>query len=476
MPAAKPVPSSSSPTRAIVVAAPSPDRDEADIARSLAELEQLVLGLGIAVEHTTVQRRGPRAAPAYLGEGKLREVAALTGGSGEVARGPAASKPPPLREDLVVVADDELTPGQIRQLSSALGVEVVDRTAIILRVFAARARTREAQLEIELARLGYELPRFRDDGEAATAREAAVAQHVATRTSSSPSSGCAIASRRCDARSRSPRARRTASESCGDDVFRVALVGYTNAGKSSLMRALTGSEVPGRGQAVRDARHDRAPAATRPRTPPAVVIDTVGFIHRLPHPLVASFHSTLAEARGASLLVHVVDAADSEIERQRTVTEEVLADLGAKDTPSLFVLNKADRLAPERREALATRYPDALLVSALDATDVARVHAAITAKLDDGLVERAFTIPHDRTGVVAQLRDRLRVVDEEWGDEVRLTVRRQAGGARPAGSAAGRIACADDEARRLGPGLGRRAPHSARFLKKSATSAKRLPR
>ena len=146
---------------AIVIAAPSLDLPDAAVRRSLDELAHLLAGLGLPVVAEVVQRRGPRASPSYLGDGKLREVAARTGGPGEVPRGPHT--PPPARADLVVVADDELTPGQHRQLEGALGVEVLDRTAVILRVFEARASTRVARLEVELARVQHELPRVRDD-------------------------------------------------------------------------------------------------------------------------------------------------------------------------------------------------------------------------------------------------------------------------------------------------------------------------
>jgi GTP-binding protein HflX len=435
MPVAKSSPSSpSSPVsitsaglRAVLVAAPSPDRDESDATRSLAELAQLLRGIGIEPTDTVVQRRGPRGAPAYLGEGKLREVAAITGGPGVVARGPDAARPTSTREDLIVVADDELTPGQIRQLGSALGAEVIDRASVILRVFASRARTREAQLEIELARLTYELPRVRDDGEAGD-REGgggrAARGHTNVELAKQRVRDRIGALRReLEVAARAAAAQRRQR----DDVFRVALVGYTNAGKSSLMRALTGSDV-----LVEDKLFATLGTTARklhpPSVPPTVVIDSVGFLHRLPHPLVASFHSTLAEARDASLLVHVVDASDPEVERQRTVTEEVLAELGLSltesgATPSLLVLNKADRLDEATHERLAGTYPDAILASAFDPAGVARVRAAIDAKLDAMLAERAFAIPYDKAGVLAQVRDRVRVVDEAYGEEVRVTVR-----------------------------------------------------
>ncbi|WP_437993287.1 GTPase HflX [Sorangium sp. So ce145] len=412
--------------KAIVIAVQLPEAAEADVHRSLAELKQLLLGLDITAVAEVVQKRSVRSSPAYLGEGKLRELAALTGGTGEVPRGPearradrAASEP---AERLVVVADDELSPGQLRNLQAALGVDVLDRTAVILRVFESRARTREARLEIELARIEYELPRIRDDhtlGDREGGGGRASRGHTNVELAKQRARDRLAAVRReLEQLKESAEQRRLARA----DSFRVALVGYTNAGKSSIMRQLTGSDV-----LVEDRPFATLGTTVRqlspPATPAVLVADTVGFIHRLPHALVASFHSTLSEAREAWLLLHVVDAADPAFRSQIRVTEQVLADIGAAETPALLLLNKADRLGREERDALAREHPGAFLMSALDHRDGDALRARIEAFFAQHLVEQTVSIPYDRHGVLAELRDRLQVVREEYGDEVSVTVR-----------------------------------------------------
>ncbi|WP_437815920.1 GTPase HflX [Sorangium sp. So ce1078] len=414
--------------KAIVIAAQPPEATEAEVHRSLSELKQLLLGLDINVIAEVVQKRSVRSSPTYLGEGKLRELAALTGGTGEVPRGPDARRPdraaqqPAAAEHLLVVADDELSPGQLRNLQAALGVDVLDRTAVILRVFESRARTREARLEIELARLEYEIPRIRDDhtlGDREGGGGRAARGHTNVELAKQRARDRMAAARRELEQLKANAEQRRLSRA---DVFRVALVGYTNAGKSSIMRQLTGSEV-----LVEDRLFATLGTTVRqlapPATPAVLVADTVGFIHRLPHALVASFHSTLSEAREAWLLLHVVDAADPAFRAQIRVTEQVLADIGAAETPSLLLLNKADRLGREARDALAGEYPGALLMSALDHHDGDALRERIDAFFAQHLVERTVSIPYDRQGVLAELRDRLQVVREEYGDAVSVTLR-----------------------------------------------------
>ncbi|WP_437782410.1 GTPase HflX [Sorangium sp. So ce1097] len=412
--------------KAIVIAVQPPEAAEADVHRSLSELKQLLLGLDIAVVAEVVQKRSVRSSPAYLGEGKLRELAALTGGTGEIPRGPDARRADRAAreqaEPLVVVADDELSPGQLRNLQGALGVEVLDRTAVILRVFASRARTREARLEIELARLEYELPRIRDDhtlGDREGGGGRASRGHTNVELAKQRIRDRMAAVRRELEQLEASAAQRRLSRA---DTFRVALVGYTNAGKSSIMRQLTGSEV-----LVEDRLFATLGTTVRPLAPPAtpavLVADTVGFIHRLPHALVASFRSTLTEAREAWLLLHVVDAADPAFRAQIRVTEQVLADIGAAETEALLVLNKADRLGREERDALAREHPGALLMSALDRRDGDALRARIDAFFAQHLVEQTVSVPYARRGVLAELRDRLQVVREEYGEEISVTVR-----------------------------------------------------
>lgn len=405
---------------AILIAVQSPETSDLDQQRSLAELEHLVRGLGYSVHASFVQKRPTRSAPTYVGEGKLRELAALTGGLGEVPRGPAVARAH--RDDLVVVADDELGPGQLRNLEAALGVEILDRPAVILRVFEARAQTREAKLEVELARLAYELPRIRDDhslgdregGGGRASRGHSNVELAKQRARERIATLRGELARVVDSAERRRRAR--------GERFRVALVGYTNAGKSSLMRSLTGSDV-----LVEDKLFATLGTTVRPivpaLAPPVLVIDTVGFLDRLPHALVASFRSTLAEARDAQLLLHVVDAADPAFRRQAQVTEQVLADIGAAATPTWLVLNKVDRLAPDARAALALELPHAIQLSARDPRDGSVLRDRIAAFFADQLVEATLSIPYARQGAFAALRDRIHVVHEHYADAIEVTVR-----------------------------------------------------
>jgi GTP-binding protein HflX len=202
-----------------------------------------------------------------------------------------------------------------------------------------------------------------------------------------------------------------------------ALVGYTNAGKSSWMRALTGS-----GVLVRDelfATLDTTVRALHPESVPRILIsDTVGFIKKLPHDLVASFRSTLEEAREADLLVHVVDAADAAFPAQMEVTLEVLASLGAGDTPRLLVLNKADRLDPARRAELAAAWPEGLVLSCRDPADVAALRERILAFFQRGMAEEELLVPYAQQRVVAEAHASAHVLSETHDEHgTRLRVR-----------------------------------------------------
>ncbi|MBX3231699.1 MAG: GTPase HflX [Labilithrix sp.] len=395
--------------RAVIVAAHTHQR-------SLTELASLLAGLGVEVLTTFVQARDRSSS--YLGAGKLREVAAVTGGPGVLLRGPDAP-PPPADGDLAVVADDELTPAEHRNLSAALGAPVLDRTEVILQVFETRARTIEAKLAIELAWLEHRLPRVRDDrslgdregggGRAARGNSNVelAKQRLRDRIAAVRAELGAIAARE--------RPRR-------DGAFRVTLVGYTNAGKSSLMRALTGADV-----LVEDKLFATLGTTVRalapPAAPPVVVADTVGFLHRLPHALLASFRSTLAEAREADLLLLVADASDPEVRAQLATTSRTLEDVGAGAIPSLVLLNKIDRVDAEAREALTTALPAALPLSAFRPEDVAALRSRVAALAKAGHRTATFEVPYDRLGAVAPLREHLDVVEERFGEHVTMTVR-----------------------------------------------------
>jgi len=406
--------------RAILLAVRPGGVPDEEVQRSLDELGQLLEGLGIPVETSFVQRRSEPVRATYVGEGKLREIAERTGGPGVV---PKPTEPdPPLREDLVVVVDDELGPGQRRNLQRALGVEVLDRVEVILRVFESRARTREAKLEIELARLEYELPRVRDDhslGDREGGGGRASRGHSNVELAKQR-----IRNRMAQIRRELERIRETRDRSriARSGHFRAALVGYTNAGKSSLMRLLTGKEIY-----VRDMLFATLGTTVRqlapPTQPPVLLTDTVGFIDRLPHQLVASFRSTLAEAKEASLLLHVVDVSHPSFRAHIRTTNEVLAEIGADAIPAVLVLNQADKLDDAERAEVQQEFPEALLVSALDPRDGKRLHELLCSRMAAALEEAVFTVPYAQRRLLAEFEDRIGIVHEDYGAAITVRVR-----------------------------------------------------
>jgi GTP-binding protein HflX len=404
---------------ALLVAIQLPHVTDSEVAASLAELERLVSSLGIRVLGTTLQKRANATAPALLGEGKLRELAALTGGPG----GGSPTEPArPASADLVVL-DTELSPGQLRNLELTLGVEVLDRTAVILRVFEQRAQTREARLEVEIARLLHEAPRIRDDASLGD-REGGGGRggrgHTNVELARQRNRERMAALRR---ELEEARAAQEARRARRKDTPRVALVGYTNAGKSSLMRALTGSDV-----LVEDklfATLGTTVRALQPETTSRILVsDTVGFIRNLPHGLIASFRSTLDEAHDAGLLLYVVDAADPELRGQLELTRRVIEEIGAEEIPSRVVLNKIDRVNAEERHRLAAELPEALQTCAHDAGDMQRLRETLIAFFEASWESEHLEVPYARSSLLGELRTNLRVVSEEYTERgVRLSVR-----------------------------------------------------
>lgn len=408
MPARSPSPLRPRTSRhAILVAVQHPEEADDARLRSLAELQRLCENLQLEVAGTLLQKRSARS-PSYLGRGKIDVLRELAG---------SAEGAPPL-----VVVDDELRPSEQRALELASGLEVLDRSAVILRIFEARARTPEALLEVELARLTYELPRLRDDPDASRRQGGGGGRgergHTATELAKDRVRARITALRqaleKAQAAAEARRLRR-------QEQLRAALVGYTNAGKSSLMRALTGSEV-----LVEDRLFATLGTTVRvvPKTNPRVLLtDTVGFIDRLPHGLVASFHSTLAEVHEAGLLLVVVDASDPAFRAQLEVTQRVLEELGASEIPRLLLLNKIDLLDTEARRALAEERPEALQVSAHDAADIERLRAAIGAAFEEGLETAELVVPWRQIAALEEERGQLAVLEEVHGEALRVKVR-----------------------------------------------------
>src|SRR6266404_9302091 len=368
---------------------------------SLQELRQLVETLGWDIVGTLSQRLRSPTAACLIGPGKLNELSELV-------------KAPSMAES--VVFDHELTPTQVRNMREATGVEVYDRPAIILEIFHRHARTKEAQLQVELARLKYLAPRERvfgakeRRGGGRGARGVSESFHeiehrkVRDRTSE--------LQRELKAVHREPVERRRHREG----LPKVAIVGYTNAGKSSLMRALTLSEVLVANRLF--ATLDTTVRALHPETQPRILIsDTVGFIRNLPHDLVASFRSTLDEALDASLLLHVVDAADPAFRSHIQVTKEVLEDIGAGKLPSLVILNKIDIVGSSRKALLEKEFPEAVAMSALNPQDIEALHSRVVNFFLDTMTEVELVVPYGKEGVLADIRKNIHVLSESYAEK-----------------------------------------------------------
>jgi GTP-binding protein HflX len=430
---------------AVVLAVQLQDVGEAAFQASLVELERLADTLGLTVVGRVTQKRHGLAAATVVGAGKLKQLGAFTGGSGVLQPyappgkrskqadeaedapseadsdereddGESGSVPAGTLRASVVLVDHELTPGQTRNLERATGAEVLDRAMVILSIFKRHARTREARIQVEIAQLAYLAPRLREASAGGDRQRGGIGGKGAGESAleldrrrirdriAELRKELEVVSREAETR----RSRRT-----GLDTSTLALIGYTNAGKSSLMRGLTGDEVYVADQLF--ATLDTTVRALKPETRPRILVsDTVGFIHKLPHDLVASFRSTLAEAKDASLLLHVVDSSDPAFRDQLAVTLEVLGDIDAANHPRLLLLNKADRLDAEQIAELGREFPEALILSARSPEDVALLHARIVAFFEDRMQEAEFVVPYDQQRHVQVLHERSRVIEEQY--------------------------------------------------------------
>ncbi len=380
--------------RALIIAALPSGEDE-----SVLELGELLATAGVAVVGTVVQRRDRAHPNSYLGPGKVQEAKL------------AASE----CDANLIVADDELSPRQERNLEEALGLPVIDRTAVILDIFAAHASSAEGKLQVELAQLEYNLARMRG----LWSHLERLGGGIGTR---GPGESQIETDRRL-ARDRIAALRRRLEHVKGTRaVMRaereraalpsVALAGYTNAGKSTLMNALTASFGGGEEAAV--SVQDRLFHTLDPSTRTLrlagrrhLLTDTVGFIRKLPHQLIDAFGATLEETRRADLLLHVLDGSAPE-EDQEAMLEAVrltLAEIGADERPRLLVLNKIDLLDEEGRDELRLRYPQAVLVSGFTAEGIEQLGAHIEADLGRALRPVDLLVPYAEGGSLAALHE-----------------------------------------------------------------------
>lgn len=394
------------PKFAIVAAVQLPNVGDIEFESSLAELRDLAKTLGYQITATFVQKRTSFDTTGYLGVGKRQEIRAFVGK--EVSSAALEDIPPtvdPSADEIeAVFVDHEISPSQARNLENEVGCEVMDRTMVILEIFHRHARSRAARAQVEIARLGYMAPRLR---EAAKLAGPQGRQRSGVGGRGAGESHTELDKRKIrdriaelqleinamDVERKTQRARRQGRQG----IANVALVGYTNAGKSTLMRALTGSEVLVENKLF--ATLDTTVRALQPESMPRVLVsDTVGFIKNLPHGLVASFKSTLDEALDASLLLHVIDASDPGYERQREVTDTVLKEIGAEEIPRLRVFNKIDHVGDalaqaERAATLRAQYPECMVMSARRGEDVTQLRDAIVAFFQRDRIEADIFLP-----------------------------------------------------------------------------------
>src|ERR1700757_1363884 len=375
---------------------------------SLQELRQLIETLGWDIVGTLTQKLQSLTAASLIGPGKLEEL-------GELVKAP--------RKAESVVFDHELTPTQVRNIREATGVEVYDRPAIILEIFHRHARTKEAQLQVELARLKYLAPRERVSGAKERkgggrgARGVSESFHeierrkVRDRISELQGKLKAVHQEQVERRRHR------------EGLPKVAIVGYTNAGKSSLMRALTASEVLVADQLF--ATLDTTVRALHPETRTRILVsDTVGFIRNLPHDLVASFRSTLDEALDASLLLHIVDAADPTLRSHIQVTREVLDGIDAGKLPSLLILNKIDAVDIAQKALLKNEFPDAIPMSALNSKDIEALHERLVRFFLDNMTQVDLVVSYGKEGVLAEIRKNVHVLKASYDEKgVCLTIK-----------------------------------------------------
>ncbi|MGH3655781.1 MAG: GTPase HflX [Micromonosporaceae bacterium] len=371
----------------------------ADAEHSLEELAALAETAGSAVLEGLVQRRVRPDPATYVGRGKvgeLRDIVVATGAD-------------------TVICDGELSPSQLRNLEERTKVKVVDRTALILDIFAQHAKSKEGKAQVELAQLQYLVPRLRGWGQTlsrqAGGRAGGVGGGVGLR-------GPGETKLETDRRRIRTRISKLKREIAGMRVVRetkranrrrnavpsVAIAGYTNAGKSSLLNRITGA-----GLLVDDALFATLDPTTR-RTETSdgrtyTLSDTVGFVRHLPHQLVEAFRSTLEEVSQADLVLHVVDGAHVDPESQVTAVRDVLAEIGAERVPELVAVNKTDTADPEQLLGLRRQWPDAVFVSAHNGEGIDELRAAVEARLPRPAVEIHARVPYQRGDLVARVHD-----------------------------------------------------------------------
>lgn len=379
------------------------DTDEQHVEESLLELEQLVITAGAEVASKIIQVREKPHSRTFIGPGKAKEI-------GDLCQS---------RDAGLIIFDSELTPSQQHNLEDIISAKVIDRTALILDIFAQHAHSREGKLQVELAQLVYLLPRIKGRGVELSRLGGGIGtrgpgeqklevdrRRIRKRIQHLRSELSHVRQNRKVQRKKRKKAA----------VFSISIVGYTNAGKSTLLNTLTDAHVQ-----VEDKLFATLDSTTRKLQLPShqmvVLSDTVGFIKKLPHQLVASFRSTLDEVKEADLLLHLIDAGHPHMQEQMEAVEIVLAEIDAAETPRLNVFNKIDAVSDNQIERLRARYPSGVFISALKSEGIVDLIERIDEFVSSSFVRVELDIPFDKGSMVEKVHRIGRVISEEHSSQ-----------------------------------------------------------
>lgn len=368
---------------------------------SLEELKQLADTAGATVIKKFIQKRSKPDPAFFIGRGKVQELALYA-----------------QQENIdLCIFDDELSPAQQRNIESVMGIRILDRTALILDIFAQRARTNEGKLQVELAQLQYTLPRIMGKGLMLSRLGGGIGTRGPGETKLEVDRR-RIRDRIAFIKDQIEKVKAVRSlhrsKRKKNNVFEVSLVGYTNAGKSTLLNTLTNSDIYAKDQlfATLDPTTRQL---TLPNKQEIIITDTVGFIQRLPHQLIAAFRSTLEVVTEADLLVHVIDVSHELYKEQAAAVHEVLKEIGAENKPVITVYNKIDKLPPDSK--LADRLAleeDTVCISAVKKLNLETLQQMIESHLKSKAVEVTLCIPYAETAKAAQLHETANVLEQEY--------------------------------------------------------------
>lgn len=394
--------------KAILVGLYSAETDRTVATEHLDELEQLVMTAGGVTVRKILQNRKRPDPATYIGKGKLNDLASLAGTD----------------EADLIIFDDDLSPTQSRNIQKATDAKVIDRSGIILDIFAGRAKTSAAKMQVELAQLQYLLPRLtrlwthlsRQKGGIGTKGPGETQIETDRRLIGKR---IATLKEKLDKLDR----QRTTQRKGREQIPRAALVGYTNAGKSTLMNALTSTNVLAEDKlfATLDATVRRLDMAGQT----FLLSDTVGFIRKLPHNLIESFKSTLDEIREADILIHLVDGSSTVLDDYIDVVNATLKELEVDKKPTLMVFNKADRITdPQRMMELRNQYPQAIFISAEQRVGLQRLEEEIVRHLNQEFITKSALLPLQDHKTVASIHDIAEVLDKRYEDDgIHITFR-----------------------------------------------------